>query len=49
MVTDGVVHLWGMVDTEEVRKALRIAAESVPGVRGIEDHLNLRTKYIGGI
>jgi CBS domain-containing protein len=49
MVSDGVVHLWGLVDSEEVRKALRIAAESVPGARAIEDHLNLRTKYIGGI
>jgi CBS domain-containing protein len=49
MVTDGVVHLWGLVDSEEVRKAFRVAAESVPGVRGIEDHLGLRPRYLGGV
>lgn len=38
MVTDGVVHFWGMVDTDAARPAARVAAENVPGVRGVEDH-----------
>jgi CBS domain-containing protein len=38
VVTDGVVHFWGIVGSEEERRALRIAAENTPGVRGIEDH-----------
>jgi CBS domain-containing protein len=38
VVTDGVVHLWGIVGSEDERKALRIAAENTPGVRGVEDH-----------
>jgi CBS-domain-containing membrane protein len=38
VVTDGVVHLWGIVGSEDERRALRIAAENTPGVRGIEDH-----------
>ena len=38
-VTDGVVHLWGMVESAEQAKALRIAAESIPGVNGVEDHV----------
>ena len=38
VVSDGVVHLWGVVRSEEERKALRIAAENTPGVRGVEDH-----------
>lgn len=38
MVTGGVVHYWGAIDTEEQRAAARVAAENVPGVRGIEDH-----------
>jgi osmotically-inducible protein OsmY len=35
VVTDGIVHLVGSADE---RRALRIAAENTPGVRGIEDH-----------
>lgn len=38
MVTDGVVHFWGMVDTDAGRPAARVAAENIPGVRGVEDH-----------
>jgi CBS-domain-containing membrane protein len=36
---DGVVHLWGFVDSEEVRKAYCVAAENVPGVRKVKSHL----------
>lgn len=39
VVDQGVVHLWGLVRSESERHALRVAAEAVPGVRGIEDHL----------
>lgn len=38
VVSDGIVHLWGIVGSEDERRALRIAAENTPGVRGIEDH-----------
>jgi CBS-domain-containing membrane protein len=38
VVADGVVHLWGVVGSEEERRALRVAAENIPGVRGVEDH-----------
>ena len=38
LVSDGVVHIWGVVGSEEERRALRVAAENVPGVRGVEDH-----------
>jgi len=39
VVQDGVVSLWGMVTTEEERRALRIATENVPGVKAVEDHM----------
>jgi osmotically-inducible protein OsmY len=39
MVQDGVVHLWGMVATEDEHHALRLAAENTPGVKKVEDHL----------
>ena len=44
---DGVVHLWGFVDGEEVRKAYRVAAENVPGVRRVKDHLRALPPSVG--
>jgi CBS domain-containing protein len=38
IVTEGVVHYWGMISGEEERTAARVAAENVAGVRGVEDH-----------
>jgi CBS-domain-containing membrane protein len=38
VVTDGVVHYWGALDSEEEREAARVAAQNVPGVRQIVDH-----------
>ena len=32
IVSEGVVHLWGLVDSEPERKALVALAEGVPGV-----------------
>ena len=39
VVTEGIVHLWGTVNSEEERKAILVAAERVTGVKGVEDHL----------
>jgi len=40
IVRDGVVHLWVTDDRpEQERHALRVAAENIPGVRGVEEHL----------
>ncbi len=40
VVRDGVVHLWFADDQPaEERRAVRVAAENVPGVRGVEQHL----------
>jgi CBS domain-containing protein len=40
IVTDGVVHIWVSDDRpEEEREALRVAAENIPGVRNVEEHL----------
>ena len=38
-VADGVVELSGVIFDEHERAALRVAAENVPGVRGISDRL----------
>lgn len=37
-VADGVVEFWGVCESEEERRATRIAAETVPGIRGVRDH-----------
>lgn len=44
---DGVVHLWGFVEGEEVRKAYRVAAENVPGVRRVKNHLRALPPSVG--
>jgi CBS-domain-containing membrane protein len=46
VVEDGIVHLFGLVQSEDERLALRVAAENVPGVKGVEDHM---TRWAGGI
>ena len=39
VVTGGVVHLWGAIDSAERRRALVLAAAEIPGVERVEDHL----------
>ncbi len=39
IVSEGVVHLWGVIDSDDQRRALRVAAENIPGVSAVEDHL----------
>ena len=41
IVSDGVVHLWGVIDSNAQRDALRVAAENIPGVTAVEEHLTL--------
>jgi len=41
-VHDGVVDLWGVVNSETEKKAVRIAAEATPGVREVTDNLIVR-------
>jgi CBS domain-containing protein len=46
VVSDGVVHFWGTVGSEEERKALRVVTENIPGVRSIEDHTVSWPRYL---
>jgi CBS domain-containing protein len=39
IVRDGAVDLWGVVDSETEKAAARVAAETSPGVRTVNDHL----------
>jgi CBS domain-containing protein len=38
-VNGGVVDLWGITRSETERKAIRVAAETTPGVRSVNDNL----------
>lgn len=38
-VAGGQVELWGAIESEEQRRAIHLAVERVPGVRGITEHL----------
>jgi CBS domain-containing protein len=49
MVSDGVVELWGWVDSEDERKALMAAVEDIPGVEAVNDHLGSLPSSMRGI
>lgn len=38
-VTNGVVDLWGFTQSEKERQAIKVVAESIPGVVAVNDHL----------
>jgi CBS domain-containing protein len=37
IVRDGIVHLWGLVSSDEEHKALVALAEQIPGVKSVSD------------
>jgi hypothetical protein len=39
IVRNGVVELWGTITDDRERQALIVAAENVPGVKAVRDHL----------
>jgi osmotically-inducible protein OsmY len=45
--TDGVVDLWGLVNSEQERKAIRLLVESITSVREIRDNMTLRPRSGG--
>lgn len=45
-VKDGVVHLWSSYLSEQEKRALVVAAESIPGVRRVEDHMRRVGAYL---
>jgi CBS-domain-containing membrane protein len=45
-VKDGIVHLWSSYYSDQEKQALVIAAESIPGVRRVEDHMRPAAAYL---
>jgi CBS domain-containing protein len=44
-VKDGIVGFYGYCGSDEYRQGLRVLAENVPGVKGVEDHLVIGPLY----
>ncbi len=42
IVTDGLVDLWGIVDSSVEKQALRVAVETMPGVKAVNDNVLVR-------
>jgi CBS domain-containing protein len=47
-VKDGVVHLWSSYLSEQEKRALVVAAENIPGVRRVADHMRPVPAYLLG-
>jgi CBS-domain-containing membrane protein len=39
VVRNGVVEFWGVIVDERQREALKVAAENIPGVKAVKDHM----------
>ncbi len=49
IVDDGVVELWGWIESDQERKAMMLAARNVPGVKDVEDHLGAVKPWVWGV
>ena len=49
VVLDGIVHFWGLVHSTAERDALIVAAEEIPGVKGVVDHTFHGVTLIGSV
>jgi len=47
IVSNGTVDLWGVVDSEAESDAARAAAEAVPGVKTLNNHLRIWSPELG--
>ena len=47
IVHDGTVDLWGIVDSQTERKAVRVLVETTPGVRAVNDNLIIPSAMSG--
>ena len=45
IVYDGIVELWGIVESQIQKDAIRIAVEATPGVRTISDNITVQNRF----
>jgi CBS domain-containing protein len=49
IVADGDVQLWGLVARQEEKLAAQVAAENIPGVKSVDNHLGITPRGMSGI
>lgn len=49
VVSDGVVSLWGAAESATEKEAIKVAAESVSGVKDIEDKINVLPQAVRAV
>ncbi len=49
IVREGTVELWGLVDSEAEKDAIRVAVEGTPGVRSISNNLSVNRRMPSGL
>ena len=47
IVDGGAVEVWGLVESLEQKQAVTVAAENVPGVTQVENHLGMMPRGVG--
>lgn len=47
IVDGGVVEIWGLVESPDQKQAVTVAAENVPGVTKVENHLGMMPRGAG--
>jgi BON domain len=45
IVDDGIVELWGIVESQIQKDAIRVAVEATPGVRAISDNITVQNRF----
>ena len=48
IVRNAVVELWGLVESDQARRAIRVAAENAPGVVAVKDNLGSIRPWLWG-
>jgi CBS domain-containing protein len=48
VVQHGVAHLWGVVPDEQLRRAFQVAAEQVPGIAAVDNHIHVVPRAVPG-
>lgn len=49
IVTDGRVQLWGLVENQQEKMAVQVAAENALGVTAVENHLGFVPRGVGSV
>ena len=49
IVQNGTVELWGFVDSEAEKDAIRVAVEGTPGVRSVSNNLTVEHMPTAGL